>query len=397
MPPKRSRCPMVYPLLGHQQHANRRRPQSVKSLVMDLQPVADRAALSKGELERSIQLAEAAQSKIRALGLSPTPRNYEIWYTCETGLNRALNKAVGDLLANGRAPTETDLQRLHETYFPAARVVGEVDKISSGIRTELGNVVKLITGSLGATAVYGDTLVQASRDLTVTDDLGSIQSTVNTLVAATLEMRDDGLQLKTRLDGAMQEIANLQQGLEAIRMESRVDPLTQLANRKHFDETMNEAIHNSAQRGEPLSLLMVDIDHFKSFNDSFGHTTGDQVLRLVAISLKQNIKGQDLAARYGGEEFAIVLPNTPLMQAVVVAEQLRRIVMAKELKKKSTGEIIGRITISIGVASLLDYDTSETLIERADSRLYAAKRAGRNRVFGSADSQSAPEPADRVA
>ena len=364
---------------------------------MEVQPVVDPAAPSRAELERSLQLAEVAQSKIRALGLSPTPRNYEIWYACATGINRALNKAVEDMLAGGRTPTEADLERLHGTHFAAARVVGEVDKVSSGIRAELGGVVKLIAGTLGATAIYGDALIQASRDLTVTDDPGSIQSTVNTLVAATLEMRDDGLQLKARLDGAMQEIANLQQGLETIRMESRVDPLTELANRKHFDETMSEAIRNSAQRGEPLSLLMVDIDHFKSFNDTFGHTTGDQVLRLVAISLKQSIKGRDLAARYGGEEFAIVLPNTSLEQAVTVAEQLRRTVMAKELKKKSTGEIIGRITISIGVASLLAYDTSETLIERADNRLYAAKRGGRNRVVGSADSQPAREPAARVA
>src|SRR5439155_8965313 len=114
-------------------------------------------------------------------------------------------------------------------------------------------------------------------------------------------------------------------------------PLTELANRKHFDETIEAAVHASDQRGEPLSLLMIDIDHFKSFNDTFGHTTGDQVLRLVAMSLKQNIKGQDLAARYGGEEFAIVLPNTPLKNALKVADQIRRIVMAKELRKKSTG------------------------------------------------------------
>ena len=356
--------------------------------------LVDRTTSSSSEPEPSLAFAGIALAKLRSLGLSPTPRNYEIWYAHATGLNRDLNKAIDDLLADGGTPTEAGLERLHETFFAAGRVVGEVDKVSSCLRTELSRVVKLITGALDATALYGDTLVQASRDLTLPGDLGSIQSTVHALVAATLEMRNDGLQLKGRLDGAMQEIANLQQGLEAIRMESRIDPLTELANRKHFDEMMSEAIRNSAQRGEPLSLLMVDIDHFKSFNDTFGHTTGDQVLRLVAMSLKQNIKGQDLAARYGGEEFAIVLPNTALKPAIAVAEQLRRTVMAKELRKKSTGEIIGRITISIGAASLLEYDTSETLIERADNRLYAAKRGGRNQVVGSEELQN---PTARVA
>jgi len=333
--------------------------------------------------ERTLAFAETAQSNLRALGLLPMPRNYEIWYAYATGANRALNKAVDDLLARAIKPAESDIERLYETFFTEARAAGEVAKVSSGIRAELGGVVELIAGSLGATTVYGDALVQASRDLTVTDDLGLIQSTVRTLVTATLEMRDDGLQLKARLDGAMQEIANLQQGLDAIRMESRTDPLTELANRKHFDETMRESIRHAAQRSEPLSLLMVDIDHFKAFNDNFGHTTGDQVLRLVAMSLKQNIKGQDLAARYGGEEFAIVLPNTALKQAMAVADQLRCAVMSKELKKRSTGEVIGRITISVGVATLVAYDTNESLIERADNRLYAAKRAGRNCVVGS--------------
>ena len=105
------------------------------------------------------------------------------------------------------------------------------------------------------------------------------------------------------------------------------------------------AIQSSLSTGEPLSLLMFDIDHFKSFNDSYGHLTGDQVLRLVGMSLKHAVKKQDITARYGGEEFAILLPNAALRQALMVADQIRHRVMDKELKKKSTGEILGRVTI----------------------------------------------------
>ena len=97
--------------------------------------------------------------------------------------------------------------------------------------------------------------------------------------------------------------------------------------------------------------MMTDIDHFKKFNDTYGHLTGDQVLRLVAMSVKQNVKGQDIAARYGGEEFAVVLPNTVLRSAITVADHIRRAVMAKELMKRSTGEHLGRVTISVGVAT----------------------------------------------
>ncbi len=143
--------------------------------------------------------------------------------------------------------------------------------------------------------------------------------------------------------------------------------------------------------------MMTDIDHFKNFNDSFGHLTGDQVLRLVAMSVKQNVKGQDTAARYGGEEFAIVLPNTVLRSAITVADHIRRAVMTKELMKRSTGEHLGRVTISLGVATLQKNDTPQMLIERADTCLYAAKRHGRNRVMCETDPEVAAAPAAQVA
>ena len=122
----------------------------------------------------------------------------------------------------------------------------------------------------------------------------------------------------------------------------------------------------------------------------FGHLTGDQVLRLVAVSVKQNVKGKDVAARYGGEEFVVALPNTALQSAITVADHIRRAVMTKELMKRSTGERLGRVTISIGAANLRPSDTAQSLIERADMCLYAAKRNSRNRVICETDPEAAP-------
>src|SRR6202008_3816615 len=166
-----------------------------------------------------------------------------------------------------------------------------------------------------------------------------------------------------RLSASKQEITQLQEHLEVVRTESLTDPLTTLANRKSFDEHLQRAMADAQTRNEHLSLLMTDVDHFKKFNDTYGHLTGDQVLRLVAMSLKQNVKGQDVAARYGGEEFAVVLPNTALRQATTVADHIRRAVMSKELMKRSTGEHLGRVTISIGVATLQRGDSPQALIE----------------------------------
>src|ERR1700730_8679196 len=151
--------------------------------------------------------------------------------------------------------------------------------------------------------------------------------------------------LEDRLMVSKQEISQLQQNLEAIRAESLTDPLTGLGNRKYFDRALDAAVQLAIKHGEPLSLRMLDIDHFKSFNDNYGHLTGDQVLRLVGQSLKLTINGRDTMARYGGEEFALVLPDTDLPKGLAVAERIRHAVMARELKKKSTGEILGRLTV----------------------------------------------------
>jgi diguanylate cyclase len=141
----------------------------------------------------------------------------------------------------------------------------------------------------------------------------------------------------------------------------------------------------SEATSEPFSLLVCDIDHFKKFNDTHGHQTGDQVLRLVGSTIKASVSSKDLACRYGGEEFCVILPSTKVGRATDVANVIRQAVMGKELVKRSTGETLGRVTISIGVAELRAEDSVQSIIERADKCLYAAKDAGRNRVMSESE------------
>ena len=138
--------------------------------------------------------------------------------------------------------------------------------------------------------------------------------------------------------------------------------------------------------------MLTDIDHFKKFNDTYGHLTGDQVLRLVAMAVKQNVKGQDIAARYGGEEFAVVLPNTVLRAAITVADHIRRAVMAKELMKRSTGEHLGRVTISVGVA-MLRPGRHAADPDRARRRLPLCRQARRPQPGGRETDPVAANPA----
>jgi len=349
------------------------------------------------EHERTMAFAEIALGQIRTLRQTAIPRNYEIWYVYATGFNPSLNKVINETLARNGKLTESDLEQIYETYLSQLKTTDRIDKVGARVIGEIDDVMTLLDEALGTSASYDATLSGAAQKLAGPVMPSQLQKVVETLARSTREMRETNKALESRLALSKSEISNLQQSLEAIRAESFTDPLTGLGNRKFFDRSIEVAVKNAVQSGQPLTLMMFDIDHFKSFNDSFGHLTGDQVLRLVGMALRQSIKGQDITARYGGEEFAVLLPNTPLRQALTVADHIRRAIMAKELKKKSTGEILGRVTISVGVSMLKPGDDTNSLIERADACLYAAKRNGRNRVICETDPEYLAEVRSEVA
>jgi diguanylate cyclase len=349
------------------------------------------------EHERTMAFAEVALGQIRSLRQTAVPRNYEIWYVYATGYNLPLNKIINETLARNGKLTEADLELIYETYLSQTKTTERIDKVGTRVIGEIDDVMALITEALGTSESYDHSLAKATEKLSLADNRDEVKAVIQALIDSTREMRGTNKLLEERLALSKSEISNLQHSLDEIRAESLTDPLTGLGNRKYFDRSIGVAVQQALASGQPLSLLMFDIDHFKSFNDSYGHLTGDQVLRLVGMSLKQNMKGQDITARYGGEEFAVVLPNTALRQALTVADHIRRAVMAKELKKKSTGEILGRVTISVGVSMLKPGDDTDSLIERADACLYAAKRNGRNRVISESDPEYAAEPHSQVA
>lgn len=343
--------------------------------------------MSKREdFKRTIVYGDTALSYLKRNELPAYPRNYELWYTYAAGFNYALNKAVNDLLAARGCITPDEAQDVYNRFLSPNRLSDRIDTVGSKLSDEIGEVVDLVAASLNAAAHYSSSLEEVKRSLeraTTREDFADI---ISQIVAATKETETANKDLEDQLNDSRRQISSLQESLEAIRFESLTDELTTLANRRHFEESIERAVKHANEVDEPLSLLLTDIDHFKKFNDNYGHQTGDQVLRLVGLAVKQNIKGQDIACRYGGEEFAVILPRTDLDQAATVAEHIRRSVICKELVKRSTGENLGRITISIGVATYRPGDTANALLGRADAALYGAKRAGRNMVKCEVDS-----------
>jgi diguanylate cyclase len=350
-----------------------------------------------GEHERTLAFGDIAFSQIKALRQPASPRNYEVWYAYATGYNPTLNKTINEILARNGTLSEAEMEEVHSTCISPLRFSDKIDNVGSRVMDEINQVMAMIDAAAGSASTYSESLSNASDRLTQAKDRNALRSIVESLVATANEMQVNNRSLEERLNASKEEINQLQEHLATVRSESLTDPLTSLSNRKHFDERLAHCIAEAAERGESLSLVMADIDHFKAFNDTWGHLTGDQVLRLVAMSLRQNVKGQDITARFGGEEFAVILPNTALRSALTVADHIRRAVMSKELMKRSTGQNLGRVTISLGVAAAHKGDTSQSLIARADACLYAAKRNGRNRVLCETDPEAANTADPKVA
>jgi len=158
------------------------------------------------------------------------------------------------------------------------------------------------------------------------------------------------------------------------------DALTGLFNRRYMESHVGTLVEQASARGKPLTVLVLDIDYFKSINDTHGHDAGDDVLREFAIRIKKSIRGIDLACRYGGEEFVVVMPETDMAVATMVAERLRRRIAAEPFPINQ-GQRTIPVTLSIGIAALRGQDdNAASLLKRADQALYRAKRDGRNRV-----------------
>ena len=341
--------------------------------------------------KRTIVYGDTALKYIRKNTLPAYPRFYELWYTYAAGFNHSLNRAVNDIAGKAGHITTEQLQHIYNAFLSPTKLGDRIDEIGEKVAYEISDMVDIIGQSVDSVAEYGASLEGARAALEKVDDPQQLKKLIGHMMKATTNTASANKALQDQLVDSRRQIEDLQESLEAIRYESLTDELTTLSNRKHFDHTIERMVTDASETGEPLSLLLTDIDHFKKFNDTYGHQTGDQVLRLVALAVKQNVKGHDIACRYGGEEFAVLLPHTSVRQAITVAEHIRRAVLSKELVKRSTGENLGRITISIGVSSYQKNDTAQSMIARADAALYAAKGAGRNLVRAESDADVKPD------
>ena len=342
----------------------------------------------------TIAYGETALGLIKKNALPALPKIYELWYTYTAGFNNNLNSALRSLLDRKRSIDESDLEALYEKFIGNQKTTRRLIKVGNKITTEITTLRDQCRSSDTTFSSYGSLLEEVEAGLPGVQSREQLRQVANRLGDSTREATQANEALRERLANSHTMLETLRDDLESIRLESITDHLTNLYNRRHFDQALYEQFMNSRRDNTPLCLLMTDIDHFKKFNDSFGHQTGDQVLRLVAFKLRRCVTEKDIACRYGGEEFAIILPGKTVPEAARIAEKLRKTIAAKELVKRSSGEELGNVTISVGIACLQPQDDDTgALVKRADNALYAAKRAGRNRVCIGED-EPAPAPAN---
>jgi diguanylate cyclase len=326
---------------------------------------------------RSKELLKHAIAFIGTHRLSANPLNYTVCYEYLLGNQPLLKEAIDKTIAAQHSLTDQMMEKWFETF------ISGYDQAS--LRQSQSDLIDVITklndSTLQAEAnvnQFDQALRHSEKELVESNN--SLEGIVAHLIASTKSMHVSMEMMRQQIQESRQEINTLQERLERATVEAMSDPLTGLTNRKGLAQAIEQVVLSSEEINSYPCLLMMDIDHFKKINDTYGHLLGDRVIKVVADTLRNQIKGKDTAARYGGEEFCVLLPETELTDAVKVAENIRLAVEKTRIKRSSDNQEICRMTISIGVARYKPFESITALFERADTALYRSKNEGRNRV-----------------
>lgn len=325
-------------------------------------------------------LAHRALSEMESAGVWPTPLNFELWLHYLGDPDGPLGREMTRLLSAADAFTEGTAEMLAAEYLPRGRLSEEIRDAGAVLNRELSSVSAALEKARKSQADYGETLNVASARMEQAEAHDDLKTLVSGLTSATTKVQRENRTLEERLEISTREVARLREHLEQVRRDAMTDALTNLANRKAFDEELLRACDDAEQTRKPLTLAVIDIDHFKRFNDTWGHQTGDQVLRYVSSVIGRIAKAPRVAARYGGEEFAIIFPGESAGMVESALNAIREEIGSRALRRRSTNDELGAVTISAGLATRHPGETGSALLDRADAALYASKRNGRNQV-----------------
>jgi len=329
------------------------------------------------DFEYAAFIAERANSLMIRLKIAQTPANYSIWFNYCQGTSPKLKRAIDTLLEN-ETPFDASTSAALISTFGSGETMAAA---SSDVSKRLGSLMQDAQGFLQVAIADNREQMQAMGEAAHEVGAGADPATlIDGLVAELSKSVSRASRLEKNFVEATKELGEIRVSLDHAEKRAKTDVLTGLPNRLAFEDFFGNAQMATVETGRPLSVMLIDVDHFKRFNDDFGHGVGDQVLRLIAKVLRERVRDHDLPARYGGEELIAVFPGSDLKASAAVGEAIRRLISECQITRRSTGEVLPGITVSIGVAQLLPGESMADLIERCDRALYKAKHAGRNRV-----------------
>ncbi|WP_261841273.1 GGDEF domain-containing protein [Aliamphritea ceti] len=328
------------------------------------------------------QAAECLRQAIPLMvkySIPPNPLNYSLWYAYVSnvipGLNTQMDKA---LETYGTCPSIISEQMFRD--FLIKEEIDNAEDLQTALMAVMGSLESEASSTIENAEAFSDMLedsLQALQASHVIEQDENVAGIIEKLTANTQAMSDTTKQFQSKIDEAQAEIATLKQELEKSRQDASVDALTGLFNRRVFDMEFSQI---ASSKDAKVTLVMIDIDHFKKFNDTYGHLMGDKVLQYVGKMVKELCLPPLLPVRFGGEEFAVLLPGKDTATAVQLAETIRSKIKAIRIKQKKSGEVISSITSSFGVAELIPGETPDACTGRADVALYKAKQNGRDQV-----------------
>ena len=324
--------------------------------------------------------AARAWLEMESAGVLPTPHNFDLWFSHVSGANPELSRQIGEILARQPVISAASLEDLHAISGSPDDAMDQVADRAEAIQQAAQLFVTQLAGNGEQLRQYGNTLSLWSDRLSQDRTLETLLQAVSSVLTETARASERNRALEQQLSASTARITRLKDSIAELKREATVDVLTGLCNRKAFTARLRKALAEAKADGSPVSLLMIDVDHFKRVNDTYGHPTGDLFLRLIGRVLAESIKGRDISARYGGEEFAVLLVKANLKAGTTVANEIRLLLEKKQIiRSKADDQPIG-VTVSIGVAQFRTTETAASLIDRADVALYQAKALGRNRV-----------------
>ncbi len=310
--------------------------------------------------------------------IAPHPTNYAIWYDYSANTYPALNKTIEELISKKIPFTEDLSAELYSKHICNASLQNfttisqQLNQLLTDTTDSVHESTEKVSEASSSFQKNSALLESASVDDKTRQVLTDVLNETKLMTQVTQSLASD-------LEHARHEMEQLKKELNKTREIARTDGLTGLLNRRSFDNELNNLMENASNSNH--SLMILDLDHFKKVNDTFGHVVGDNVIRFTAQLIKKHLDDHHIAARYGGEELAAILPETDLEKSHAIAEKIRATLASSKLKQKNNDQSIGTITASIGITSLQQQDTPESFIARADEALYKAKESGRNKVI----------------